>query len=277
MEELNTRLSIKNFWAIVLNSTSTFVLAYLFVFYINHFLKVMLAAVFGYPTSFTYNNINYFIESYEWTLDSVRLIYSSGPFLLLVLGILSLMVYASMSDEEGRIKIFFVWFTLHAFNFVFSGLMIGNIFTHGVGHVFNWLYLNDTLKMIVALIGFFGLLLSAIVVTKPIASSAVSYFNGLNEKNTPFFITSQIIVPYIIGSVIIVLYFMPIVSFQEQYSWIILGVLLLIVSGRINSMEPVHFDMEEKSVGVSWFTLVFTIIIVFGIRYGLAVPRSFSF
>ena len=275
--ETGTKLSTKNFWVIAINSTVTFVLSYLFVYYINHFLKIMMAAVFGYPTNFTYNKINYFIESYRWTMDAVTLIYLSGPILLFVLGILSLVYYASMSDEEGRIKVFFIWFTLHAFNFVFSSLMIGNIFTFGVGHVFNWLYLNDTMKMIIALIGFFGLLLSAILVTKPIASSAVSYFNGLDESNTPFFITSQIIVPFILGSLIILLYFYPFASYQDEYSWIVLGVLLLIVSGRINSMEPVHFDMEERSVGVSWVTLIFTIIVVLGIRFGLVTARSFSF
>jgi len=272
--EPETKLSVKNFWMIVVNSTSTFVLAYLLVFYLNHFLKVILAAVFEYPTSFTYNKVNYFIDNYEWTHDSVTLIFGSGPLLLLILGILSIVIYASMSDEEGRTKIFFIWFTLHAFNFVFSGLMIGNIFTHGVGHVFNWMYMHDTMKMIVALIGFFGLLLSAIIVTKPIASSAVSYFNGLNDKNIPFFITSQVIVPFVIGSIIVVLYFMPLLSFQEQYSWVVLGILLLIVSGRINSMEPVIYDVEEKSVGISWVIVIFTIIVVLGLRFGLATERS---
>ena len=272
--EPETKLSVKNFWMIVVNSTSTFVLAYLLVFYLNHFLKVILAAVFEYPTSFTYNKVNYFIDNYEWTHDSVTLIFGSGPLLLLILGILSIVIYASMSDEEGRTKIFFIWFTLHAFNFVFSGLMIGNIFTHGVGHVFNWMYMHDTMKMIVALIGFFGLLLSAIIVTKPIASSAVSYFNGLNDKYIPFFITSQVIVPFVIGSIIVVLYFMPLLSFQEQYSWVVLGILLLIVSGRINSMEPVIYDVEEKSVGISWVIVIFTIIVVLGLRFGLATERS---
>ena len=233
-----------------------------------------MAAVFEYPVNFSYNNIGYFIQKYEWTHDSVRLIYSSGPILLFVLAILSLMLYASMSNEEGRIKIFFVWFSLHAFNFVYSGLMIGNIFTHGVGHVFNWMYLTDTTKMIVALVGFFGLLLTVILVTKPIASSAVSYFNGLDERNIPFFITSQIVVPYLIGSGIILLYFMPLTSFQEKYSWIVLGVLIFIISARINAMEPVNYDVEEKLPGISWITLIFTIIFALAIRFGLSTPIS---
>jgi len=186
-------------------------------------------------------------------------------------------IYASMSDEQGRVKIFFAWFTLHAFNFVFSGLMIGNIFTHGVGHVFNWMYLHDTTKMIVALTGFFGLLLTAIVVTKPLASSAISYFNELNEKNAPFFIMAQIVVPYILGSGLVILYFMPLVSFQVKYSWIVLGVLLLIISGRINYMEPELYDMEERKIGISWPVFIFIAVVVLAIRFGLATPISVDF
>jgi hypothetical protein len=231
-----------------------------------------MARVFSFPLNFTYNRIGYFIQNYEWTLDSVRLIYSSGPILLLVLAILSLVLYATMSNEKSRIKIFFIWFSMHAFNFVFSGLIIGNIFTEGVGHVFNWMYLSDTAKMTVALFGFFGLLLTAILVTKPITSTAVSYFNGLNDTNIPFFITAQIIVPYIIGSSLVLLYFLPLSFFQEKYSWITLGILILFVSGRINHMEPVVYDKEEKPVSISWLTVIFTIVIALAIRFGLSTP-----
>jgi hypothetical protein len=276
MKEPGTKLSTKNFWAIAVNSTTTFFLAYLLVYYINFFLRVAMAAVFNYPVNFTYNKINYFIQSYEWTHDSVRLIYSSGPLVLLVFGVLSLVIYASMSEEEGRMKTFFIWFTMHAFNFVFSGLMIGNIFTHGIGHVFNWMYLHDTTKMIVALVGFFGLLLTAILVTKPIESSAVSYFNKLNDKNIPFFITAQVIVPYVIGSLLVIGYFFPLVSFQVKYSWIVLGVLIMIIVGRVNYMEPLVFDVEEKHISVSWPSVIFTLAIALLVHYLLSTPRSFG-
>ena len=147
-----TKLSRRNFWVIVANSTSTFVLAYFFVFFINHFTKILITGVFQYPITFTYDTIYFLIKSYEWTHESVRLIYSSGPILILVLGVISLMIFHSFSDEEGWLKVIFIWFSLHAFNYVFSGLSIGNIFNYGVGHVFEWMYLRDTAKMIVALI-----------------------------------------------------------------------------------------------------------------------------
>ena len=265
-----TELSRRNFWVIAINSTSTFVLAYFLVFFVNHFSKIMMTGVFQYPITFTYDTIYFLIHAYEWTHESVRLIYSAGPILVLVLGVISLMIFYSFSDEEGWVKVIFIWFSLHAFNFVFSGLSIGNIFNYGLGHVFDWMYLRDTAKMILALIGFFGLLISGFLLTRPMILTGNSYFNGLDEGNIPFFITAQIIVPFILGSVINVLFFLPTIPVQEQYSWIVLAVLLLIISVRINYMEPHEFvEMEERSIRLSWPVLIFTSLLVLGFRLGL--------
>ncbi|RLD43335.1 MAG: hypothetical protein DRI89_04840 [Bacteroidetes bacterium] len=267
---VKTKLSRRNFWVIAINSTSTFVLAYLFVFYLNLFVKVLMIGVFDYPIVVTYDTVYFLIRDYEWTHDSVSLIYSAGPILVFIFGILSLMAYNGFVDEDGRMKIIFIWFSLHAFNFVFSSLSIGNIFTHELGHVFNWMYLQDTSKMLIALVGFFGLILSAFIVTRPLFLSANAYFNKLNDRNMPFFITAQVIVPYIIGSVIGVLFFLPTIPVQEQYSWFVMGVLLIIVLVKMNSMESHEFDDEQKKVGnISWSVLVFTVLFILAIRIGL--------
>ncbi len=226
--------------------------------------------VFDYPIVITYDTVYFLIRDYEWTHDSVRLIYSAGPILVFIFGILSLMVYNGFVDEDGRMKIIFIWFSLHAFNFVFSGLSIGNIFTHELGHVFNWMYLHDTAKMLIALVGFFGLILSAFVITRPLFLSANAYFNKISEKNMPFFITAQVVVPYLIGSVIGILFFLPDIPIQEQYSWVVMGVLLIIVLTRMNGMEAHEFDDEQKEVGnISWSVLVFTVLFILAIRIGL--------
>jgi len=268
---VKTKLSRRNFWVIAINSTSTFVLAYLFVFYLNLGVKVLMIGVFDYPIVVTYDTVYFLIRDYEWTHDSVRLIYSAGPILVFIFGLLSLMAYSGFVDDDGRMKIIFIWFSLHAFNFVFSSLSIGNIFKHELGHVFNWMYLHDTAKMLVALVGFFGLILSAFVVTRPLFLSANTYFNKLNERNMPFFITAQVIVPYIIGSVIGVLFFLPTIPVQEQYSWVVMGVLLIIILTRMNAMESHEFDDEQKEVGdISWAVLIFTVLFMLTIRFGLA-------
>lgn len=259
-------LTKKNFWIIAANSTASYVLAFLFVFYLNHFANILSSASFGYDLSFDWDIIFYHIEPYEWTHDSVQLIYSAGPILILIVGLISLIGFYSLVEEPARIKSFFMWLTLHAMNFFFGGLLIGNIFKKGIGHVFNWMYFTDTAKMIVALIGFLGLLGTAYFMAKPVAISANSYFNKLNEKNFPFFFTAQIIVPFIIGTLLYLLYFMPRLLFQETYSWISLGVLLIIIFGRINYMETMYFDEDDRYIEPSKAILITAILVSIGLR-----------
>ncbi len=268
--KLERDLTPGNFWIIVANSTSAFVLAYLIIFYINHFSIVFTSGMFDYSVSFNYFQIFFHIEPFEWTHDAVKLMYSAGPILIFIMAFISLIAYFAFKEEEARIKIFFLWFAIIAFNYSFGGLMIGNLFKKGVGHVFNWLYFTDTQKMIVALIGFFGLLSTGLLMAKPIAHTANSYFKNLNSDNFPFFFTAQIAVPFILGNLIIIGYFMPNVLFQERFGWISLAVILALAFGRANQYETIYFEDEEKDVKLSYFLILLAIISVVGMRLVLS-------
>ncbi|MBC8319708.1 MAG: hypothetical protein H8E34_03185 [Bacteroidetes bacterium] len=259
-------LTKTNFWIIATNSTASYVLAFLFVFYVNHFIKIILAGSYGYDLGFEWVSIYFYIEPYEWTHDAVKLIYSSGPVLIFVIGLISLVAFWSLVEEPARLKTFFMWLTLHSFNFFFGGLLIGNIFKKGVGHVFNWMYMTDTSKMIVALIGFLGLLGTALIMSKPAAISANSYFKNLNEKNFPFFITAQIIVPFIIGTLLYLGFFLPEILFQEAYSWISLAMILIFIVGRVSRMDTQYFDEDERFINVSSVIVIITIVVLVGFR-----------
>ena len=262
----NIELTRYNFWLITANSTAAFVLAYLLIFYIDHFIKIALAGNFGYDIGFDWHSINYYIEPHEWTHDSVKLIYSSGPILVLIFGIISMVAFWSLVQEQAKIKILLVWITIHAFNFFFGGLLIGNIFKQGIGHVFNWLYLSDTTKMMVALVGFMGLLGTAYFMAKPVAITANSYFKKLDSGNFPFFITSQVLLPAILGTIICLLFFYPYNMFQELYSWISLGLIIIFISLRISNMGTQYYDEEDRYIRLSKILIVFASILVIGLR-----------
>jgi len=261
-----TKLSSRNFWMITANSTSAFIMAYLIVFYVNFFATILAAGMFNFDISFDYNEIVYHIKPHEWTHDAVKLIYSAGPVLVFLLGLISLIAFFGLTEEQSRLKILFIWVTILAFNQTFAGLMIGNLFKQGVGHVFNWMYFSDTAKMIVALLGFFGLLTTAFLMVRPVSISGNSYFNKLGEKNFPFFITSQIILPFIIGYLLIVAYFSQRLLFQEKFAWISLSVLLLFIFIRIASMQTIYFDEDDRRPGLSKFLIIGAIIMFVGLR-----------
>jgi len=263
---IERELTTRNFWIIAANSTAAFVLAYLFIFYINQLSIILSAGTFEYDLSFDINQIYFHIEPYEWTHDAVKLMYSAGPVLIFILGLISIIGYYSLYEEEARIKIFLLWFAIIAMNYTFGGLLIGNLFKKGVGHVFNWMYFTDTQKMLVALLGFFGLLSTGFLMAKPIAHTANSYFIKLSPDNFPFFFTAQILVPFILGAGIIVGYFIPLVLFQERYGWISMAVILILAFGRMNKYETIFFEKEDRHIGLSFFMVILAVVLVIGLR-----------
>ena len=194
-------LSRKNFWIIVINSTAAFVISYLLVFYLNHFSSIFAAGMFNHDISFDFSKINYLVIPTDWTNDSVKVIYGIGPLLVFITGLLSILAYSSLSKETEKVKILLLWLSLNAFNFFFSSIIIGIIFKIRIFHLFIWMYLNDSQLLMMAMIGFFGILIVALLMSKKIAFSANTYFNKLDENNFPFFIVSQMIVPFIAGAI----------------------------------------------------------------------------
>jgi hypothetical protein len=268
----NTELSRKNFWIIALNSTAGFILAYLLLFYMNHISVIGTAGMFDYSISFDYKTILFHIEPYEWTHDAVKLMFSAGPILIFIFGLISLIAYFSLFEELAPVKIFFLWFSFLALNFFFGGLMIGNIFKKGVGHVFSWMYMNDTQKMIIAIIGFFGLLSTGIFMAKPVAHSANTYFKELGEDNFPFFFTAQVIVPFVIGNIFMFSYFFPDIFFNpdilfyERFGWISLLLIFILIFGRINHFDTIYYDEEDRSIRISFTLVISALVLLLGLR-----------
>jgi hypothetical protein len=266
MKKRKNILTKKNFWIITINSTAAYVIAALMIFYINHFTTIFTAGMYDYSLSFNYEKIFYHIEPYQWTNDAVKLMYSAGPLLIFIFGIISLVAFYFLLEEHARIKIFFLWFSFLSFNYFFGGMLIGNLFTKGIGHVFNWMYFNSTEKMVVALIGFFGLIGTAFLMVRPIAISVNSYYNEFNEKIFPFFFTSQIILPYMIGTILIELYFLPEPDFNIMWFWVTMIVLLFIAYMMLNNMENLYFDEDEREISISKILLLVFILLFFGLR-----------
>jgi len=243
---MNNQLSRQNFWIIALNSTAAYMLSYLFLFYLNQFSYLLTAGMYDYAISVDYSSYFFHIEPYEWTHDAVILIFSSGYILAFLVGLLSLLAFYQLVADAIPIKVFFFWTSFHAMTFVFGGLMLGNLLTQGIGHVFTWMYLNDTVKLIISLIGFFGLLMMSIFSARLVALSSNAYFEKYSERIGPFFITAQVLVPYLIGSVLIFVYFLPEPQFHERYSWIIIGVMLLLFYLRIHHNDDLMFEEDDK-------------------------------
>lgn len=268
-------LSRKNFWIIAVNSLASYVLAYLFIFYVNQLSYVLTAGMFNYQITVDYATYFFHVEPYQWTHDAVFVIFSSGYILTLIFGILSLLAFFSLSGSSVPVKVFFFWMVMHSSNYVFGGLLLGNLLTEGIGHVFNWMYLVDTSRLIISLVGFFGLVMTSLFAVRIVAISADSYFSKFNERMGPFFITAQVLVPFVLGAIIMFFYFYPKNMFHERFGWIVLAVMVFIFFMSTRFIDALHFEEDENRTirpmkGLIVFTLIFLVVSRVALQYGIS-------
>ncbi len=239
------KLTRKNFWIITANSTASFVLAYLIIFYTNQIAFVLTGGMYDYPVSIDYASYFFHIEPYEWSHDSVILIFSAGYILTMFIGLFSVLAFFYLLSDSFPIKVLFFWLIMHSAGYFFGGLMVGNLLTEGIGHVFNWMYLTDTVKMIISLIGFFGLLLTALISSRLASLLSNTYFEKYSDRIAPFYITAQVLLPYVFGSILLYAYYYPKNMFHEKYGWIIMGAMVGIFFLRSQFTQDLLFEEDD--------------------------------
>ncbi len=265
----------RKFLVIALNSTALFLASYLFLYLVSQAVTVMTAGFFDYPTTVYYYEIYFNISPEAWYHDSVKTIFSSGPLVNLVIGISFLIIYHNIRELPGMFKLFFLWGFLHAVNMLFGAMLVGTLFETGVGHVISWMYVMDTGKLMYSMVSIFVLVMAGLMTTRSFLISANSYFNEINENNRSFFMVPQVFIPYLIGNLILIAIRQPKFIYYDTFVALamILPVLPVLISYR--SYHEMYFEEEEKTLRISWvsllilggLTLIFRGLLSFGLRF----------
>ena len=79
--------------------------------------------------------------------------YSTGPVLALISGVLLFLLYTHVSEESGILKLLVIWMLSHSIVFFFGDIVMGSLFTKGYGFVLMYMYATDTVKMVISVLG----------------------------------------------------------------------------------------------------------------------------
>ncbi len=265
----------RQFVVIALNSTALFLAAYLFLFLVSQAVTVLTASFFDYPTIVYYYEIYFNISPEAWYHDSVKTIFSSGPLVNMAIGISFLIIYHNIRELPGMFKLFFLWGFLHAVNMLFGAMLVGTLFETGVGHVISWMYVMDTGKLMYSIVSIFVLVMAGLMTTRSFLISANSYFNEINENNRSFFMVPQVFIPYLAGNLILIALRQPKFVYYDTFVALtmILPILPVLLSYR--SYHELFFEEEQKTLRISWvsllilvlFMLIFRGLLSLGIRF----------
>ncbi len=257
--------------AITANSTALYLLSYLFVFIVYQAFTILAAVIFNYSLEFNYTEITFLVYKYSWTFDSVKIIYSAGPIICLILSIFMIVVAIRFREFDGLFKVFFLWGFVHSINIILGSAVAGALLGDGFGHVLTWMYITDTGKLIVTLLGVFVLAAAGFGVAKLFLLSANSYFNKMEATERSSFLVYQTLLPYILGTAVIIAIRLPMgyYEFLRIITPVIVILPLFIGSG---GFPITYFDENPKTIKISGSLIAAAIIILVIYRVGLNFP-----
>ena len=257
--------------SITINSTALFLLSYLLVFFIHQAFTILSALIFSVPVEIDYTKISFLIYKYAWTFDSVKIIYSTGPIICMILSIFMLVIAIRFREFDGLLKMFFLWGFVHSINLFLGSALAGALLGEGFGHVLIWMFMPDTGKMIITLLGIFGLAGIGFGITKLFLLSGNTYYNKQEPSDRPLFLLHQVLLPYLLGTAAIVAFRFPL-NYYEILR--LLTPIIIVLPAFLNSSSfPVFFfDENPKTIKISSSLLAAAIIILILYRVGLNSP-----
>jgi hypothetical protein len=269
-----TEISRGTFQTISINSLLLFLMAYLIIYTLNLFITAYTAILFNIPVLVYYHDVDYLIRGIDWTPDSVSGVFSSGPIAMFVLSLFLLILYKAVETETGILRLLLLWMIFHALTRFFGEILVGAILNKGFGFVILYMFVMDTGKVILTILGFGAMFTVGLMMARMSLYSANIYFNDLLSNYRNKFIFSQFILPFFIGNIVILLIKLPKFSYFDIALNASMILFLIPVYVRSKSVEDFYFDQDPRTIKLKMLLpvttillfLLFRLILGFGIR-----------
>lgn len=266
-------LTWKQHLTISVNSTVLFLIAYILIFGLTSLVTAISASAFGYTTEVQYNQILYFVRSYDWTSDSVKAIFSTGPIVSLIIGILLWILYSKVSEETGILKLLVVWMIIQCIIFFFGDMMMGALFSKGFGYVIMYLYFMDTGKLIITLFALATMFTLGLLMARQLLFTANTYVDMLPGDQARKFSLFQFLIPFVAGNLVIILVKLPGISMYEIFLNGSALFFLIPVYIRTGMMQDLFFEEEKKEVRLYTKSVIIalTMLALFRVIFGIGI------
>jgi hypothetical protein len=273
---VENRDNISKFVIIALHSTLLFVAAYLLIFFAGLITSVIAGLFFNFHSILYFHEVVWLVKPEQWYGDSVKTIFSSGPVISGILGVIMAILFAQLRTGRGLFKLFFLWGALHGFNAFFGSLLTGSIFGKGLGHALEWSYFSDTEKVIFSIISILALVLIGVFSARSFLISANSYYPHLEKRMQTRFLWAQLITPFLAGSLLVGAVMFPEILLYDMTVMYIMFITILTIIITARFYPTLYFEDEHIKIALRarliipsiLFILLYRLVLGIGIPFG---------
>lgn len=270
-------MRIQRYMVYAFNSIILYIIAYITAYLIYQLAVIFTASFFDIDSVLYYYEVMFPIgnASPKWNQWNIITITLAGPLVSLLGGILWYRVLMRKA-RHPIMKLFYLWLSFHSFNMFFGGFVAGVITDQGFGYVANWLYMGIALKMLFSLIALGIMAYIGWRAARHVLATSNSP-QRINRKNRPYFILNQTILPWLIGSAIMLWIKIPNKMPQHEniivYDGIILGAMAFLSIAPLFNWKAKPFESKfsasRKKTGFVWAYLLAAIFLILLYRFGL--------
>jgi hypothetical protein len=189
----------------------------------------------------------------------------------LIIAILSMIIYSMVYLETGILKTLLLWAILHGSNKIIGGTLVGNLLGKGFGYVIMYLYYSDTGKLIMSLLMITASVVIGTISTKYWIMSANSYYKFSKPRGRRVFITSQVLIPYLVGTPLLFLINQPEVMRYDTFINVSL-IFMILPPVLLNQFyQEYYFEDKEKKIHWSLRIIIFALVFITAYRVLLGI------
>lgn len=198
----------------------------------------------------------------------------AGPVISLVQGILAGVAYLK-SKTHNLATLFLLWFAVLGLNNFLGYLMTGFLFQHGdIGKVFMLLHIHLSIQVVAALLAALVLLFMAYKLTTPFLKFSYKSQWVDSERSRVNFSLHIIILPWIIGSAIVTVAYLPVQAVVSIIYPAMSGMVFIFPWQNARQIKSVPLSQNEENGKISIIAvgllvalmLIFRLVLAKGIR-----------
>lgn len=260
----------------IVNSTIIFIFTYIIVYLVYWLTELLMASLFGFDSILYYYDLKFNDYSALWTRFNILVITGVPPFLCLSIGLLLHRRVFKLKRFSGLQKLFILWWSLHSLNHFFGAFASGIVTSEGFGYVAAWMYLNTALKFLFSLISLFLLAVIGYNSRQHFLETSFS-LNRIKRQNQVSFLFTQALIPWIVGSFLILIIRIP-HNFDYPYETLLLfSVGFAVIPAFFNSKVKPKLNMlkVKKHVHINATNIIMVLLLLAFYRIMLGIGLHF--
>ncbi len=251
----------RTFLYLAVDSTAIYIITFILVYFLYQLIILAGASLWGTGTIQQYHRMVFTGHASLYSRLGILFIASVGPNLTLVLGLILFTWVFRLKFFSGLQRLFVLWLALHSINHFFGALMYGAITNEGFKDVTRLLNIQQVLMFFLAFIALILLFWIGLRATRPFLETTTS-LTMINSDNRRRFIINQVILPWIVGSLLLAMLFDPdnLNFTYELLTFITMG--FIIIPVWFNRHRRPRFKIRKIKIRIHYTYVVLVVILL---------------